>query len=444
LGKVSIQLEEHAGRSASDKLEEIGKSIEDAGADFAILTDPASLAWLFNIRGNDVVHNPVPLGYALVAAKGKPVVFMDKRKLDRDVLAYLDPLTDLAAPEDLAAVLSEKVGGQNVLCDMARVPVALVEMITAANGKTVKGRDPVILPRAIKNATEIKGAKTAQVRDGVAMCRFLHWLDTQSIEKISEISAAKQLEEFRTSTAQEMGSELKEISFDTISGHGPHGAIVHYRVTNESDRTFTPDSVYLCDSGGQYQDGTTDITRTVAIGKADDQASHDFTLVLKGHIAIAMARFPEGTRGVDLDPLARQALWREGKDFAHGTGHGIGAYLNVHEGPQSISKRGMEPLIAGMIISNEPGFYVEGKYGIRIENLVLVRPAETIKGGNIPVHQFETLTLCPIDLRLVEQELLLPHERNWLNEYHKRVRDTLAPYLNADVQAWLTEATKAL
>ncbi|MEL7428919.1 MAG: aminopeptidase P family protein [Pseudomonadota bacterium] len=444
LGKVSIQLEKHAGRSAVDKLEEIGKSVAESGADFAILTDPASLAWLFNIRGNDVIHNPVPLGYALVAAKGKAVIFMDKRKLDRDVLAYINPLADLAAPDELAHVLSIKVGGHNVLCDMTRVPVALIEMITAANGKTVKGRDPVTLPRAIKNAIEIKGAKTAQIRDGVAMCRFLHWLDMQSPEKVSEISAAKQLEEFRTSTAQGMGAELKEISFDTISGHGPNGAIVHYRVTHESDRTFTPDSIYLCDSGGQYQDGTTDITRTVVIGKADVQASHDFTLVLKGHIAIAMARFPQGTRGVDLDPLARQALWSEGKDFAHGTGHGVGAYLNVHEGPQSISKRGTEPLMAGMIISNEPGFYVEGKYGIRIENLVLVSPAETIEGGNIPVHKFETLTLCPIDLRLVKQELLLPHERNWLNEYHKRVRDTLAPYLKPDEQAWLTEATRAV
>jgi len=443
-GEVSLHPVELAGNSISEKIAEIQEIISEKEADLTVLTDPASLAWLFNIRGSDMVHNPLALGFAILPANRKPVLFIDPQKLSKDIRASLETYIEVASSETFRDALSEAAAEKSVLCDTSLLPVILYGTIEKAGGKIVSGRDPVILPRAIKNQTEIQGARNAHLRDGVAMCKFLCWLDDQPFNAVDEISAAKKLEECRLENAAAMGSELREVSFDTISGHGPNGAIVHYRVSEETNRTFTDNSLYLCDSGGQYPDGTTDITRTIAIGTPSEQAITDFTLVLKGHIALATVRFPEGTRGVDLDVLARNALWQHGKDFAHGTGHGVGSYLNVHEGPQSISKRGMEPLVPGMITSNEPGFYVEGQYGIRIENLVLTTEAEDLDGGNIKMHAFETLTLCPIDNRLLNSAMLVPDECEWLNSYHTRVQETLSPYLNAHEKAWLENATKAI
>jgi Xaa-Pro aminopeptidase len=304
-----------------------------------------------------------------------------------------------------------------------------------------RGPDPVVLPKAIKNATEIAGSRAAHLRDGIAMARFLSWLETAAASKagVDEIEAVEALEAFRTESG-----ELKEISFDTISGSGPNGAIVHYRVTRNTNRHLKKGELFLVDSGAQYADGTTDITRTLAIGKPTDEMRQRFTRVLKGHIAIAMARFPKGTRGVDLDSHARMALWKAGLDYDHGTGHGVGSYLSVHEGPQSLSRMGQVPLEPGMILSNEPGYYKEGAYGIRIENLVLVKDADVPDGGERAMLSFETLTLTPIDRRLIAKALLLPDERRWLDAYHRHVEKTLSPNLQDATRAWLAAACKPL
>ncbi|MEO0329902.1 MAG: aminopeptidase family protein P, partial [Pseudomonadota bacterium] len=410
-----------------------------------LLTDPASLAWLFNIRGSDVVHNPLALGFAIVPTSAKPILFMDNRKVSAEIRDTLSKIIEFHEPDQLEDEIKKRVREKAVLCDENLLPAYLADVIKQAGGKIEHGRDPVVLPRAIKNPTEIEGTKKSQIRDGVAVCKFLCWLDHQKPSAITEISAAQKLEALRASNAIEMGSELEEISFDAISAFGPHAAIPHYRVSNKTSLQFESDTLYLIDSGGQYLDGTTDITRTVAVGNPPKSAVVDFTLVLKGHIAIATTRFPKGTRGVDLDPFARHALWQEGKDFNHGTGHGVGAYLNVHEGPQSISKRGMEVLKPGMIISNEPGYYVEGAYGIRIENLVLVTEQEKLENGNVETHSFETLTLAPIDTRLVAASMLTDAEREWLNDYHVWVRETLLPHLSDDHERdWLVATTKAI
>jgi len=440
---VSIHNVKYAGKPVDEKIFEIQKVIYDKQAEYCLITNPASICWLLNIRGSDIVHNPLALGFAIIPDTGKPMLFMDREKLSTEVSEYLEEYSTLHTPDTLVETLSELANDKPILCDPNLTPVILAGTITQAGGNIVSDRDPIVLPRAIKNKTEQDGTRQAHIHDGVAMCKFLHWLDQQTPGAITEIDAAKKLEDTRAENAKAMGSELKEISFDTISGSGPNGAIVHYRVSEESNRTLQDGELYLCDSGGQYDDGTTDITRTIAIGTPPAEAITDFTLVLKGHIAIAEARFPKSTRGVDIDVLARNALWQHGKDYAHGTGHGVGAYMNVHEGPQSISKRGMEPLVPGMIISNEPGYYVEDQYGIRIENLVIVSEAEDI-GGNIDTHAFETITLAPIDFRLVDATLLNKSERTWLNTYHARVRETLSEHLDGEVLAWLNSTTAAI
>ena len=444
LGQVAVQDLQYAGKSTDKKLIEIQQVIAEKKADLCVLSDPASLAWVFNIRGSDMVHNPLALGYAFIPDKGKPLVFMDGRKLTNEVRDYLSNSAEVFEPDVLTDKLGELAAGKKVLCDSDLVSGALGKVIEGVEGKIIKGRDPVVLPRAIKNEAEIAGTRNAHHRDGVAMVRFLHWLDSQKAETMTEVSVVEKLETIRKENATQMGSNLEEVSFDTISGWGPNGAICHYRVSHDSSLTFQDNSLYLVDSGAQYLDGTTDITRTVAIGQPPHEAVENFTLVLKGHIAISMARFPQGTRGVDIDILARNALWQKGRDYAHGTGHGVGAYMNVHEGPQSISKRGMEPLVPGMIVSNEPGFYVEGAYGIRIENLELVTELEKVPGGNIKVHSFETLTLAPIDLRLVAPEMLTADEMNWLNGYHEWVFHELSPHVEGDVLAWLKQATRVI
>ncbi len=440
-GRISIQKMPQAGERARDKLAKLSKAVADAGADFCMLTDPISVAWAFNIRGDDLAHIPVSLVRAILRAQGDPLIFASATRLNRETDAYLTQLARVCDPSELESKLAElATGGAKVLCDRDRVSAALGNAIRKAGGKIVSGRDPVVLPRAIKNKIEIAGSRAAHLRDGVAVVRFLAWIDRQKPGSVDEIGAAQRLEALRTETATAMGSKLLDISFDTISGAGPNGAIVHYRVTEKSNAVLKPNSLYLVDSGAQYRDGTTDITRTVAIGDPYDQARTDFTLVLKGHIAIATARFPKGTRGVDLDALARIALWRHGMDYAHGTGHGIGSYLSVHEGPQSLSRRGMEPLVPGMILSNEPGFYREGRHGIRIENLLLVHDAQHLSTGNVETMGFETLTLAPIDQSLIDTSLMTRDELIWLDSYHAHVLNELAPHLDKRDREWLENA----
>ena len=441
---VAIHPIEFAGKTAKRKLADMARTVREAGASATVLTDPASICWAFNIRGQDVAHTPLVLAWAIVPARGRPQLFIDPRKLGGEQRAYLSGLADLAEETDFDAALTGL--GRNarapVMLDPHRAHVAIAETIEKAGGAVVHGRDPAVLPRAIKNRVERRGAVNAQRRDGVAMARFLCWLDAQDPETLDEIAIVKQLETCRIETAGRLGMAVRDIAFDTIGGAGPNGAIIHYRVDETTNRRIAPHDLILIDAGTQYEDGTTDVTRVVPMGTPTDEHKRHFTLVLKGMIAISEARFPQGTRGVDIDVLARRALWAAGLDYAHGTGHGIGSYLAVHEGPQSISRRGMAELHAGMILSNEPGYYKEGSHGIRIENLVMVEPARVPKGGEIAMHGFATLTLCPIDRRLIEPKLLDRAERRWLNRYHARVRRELTPLItDPAVVTWLEQAT---
>jgi len=428
----------YAGKAAEQKIAELQASLRKEGQDAVVLTLPDSIAWLFNIRGSDVAHNPVALAFALVPANGKAELFIDPAKVRTEAKAHLAPLAKVSEPAALDHRLAAlRATDRRILLDPATASSWFFRKLAGGKATIVRGPDPCLLPKARKNAAEIKGARAAHKRDGAAVARFLAWLDREAPHgKLDEIAAARRLETIRSET-----QALKEISFDTISGAGPNGAIVHYRVTTRTNRKLETGQLYLVDSGAQYLDGTTDITRTVAIGKPTREMQERFTLVLKGHIAVATARFPKGTRGVDLDPFARRALWEAGLDFDHGTGHGVGSYLSVHEGPQSISKRGMTVLEPGMIISNEPGYYKEGAYGIRIENLVLVTEPEKVAGGEREVMGFETLTLAPIDRRLVRPELLSSGERDWLNAYHARVAEVIGPELGPADRAWLEAAT---
>ncbi|GIL01042.1 MAG: Xaa-Pro aminopeptidase [Alphaproteobacteria bacterium] len=439
-GRVSLHPIEFAGRPAPEKLDELSRAVAEAGADHCVLTDPASVAWAFNIRGDDVRHIPVALAFALISAEGQPVLFIDAAKPDDAARAALGAICRLADPATLLGEIAGIAHGRKFLCDRALVASAIERCIADHGGIVVAGDDPVAMRRAVKNEAEIVGMRAAHLRDGVAVSRFLAWLDRQPPGILDEIGAAVRLEAIRAETAAQMNSELKDLSFDTISAAGAHGAIVHYRVTTATNAPLAADTLYLVDSGAQFVDGTTDITRTVAIGRPPAGAREDFTLVLKGHIAIANARFPQGTRGIDIDAFARRPLWDRGRDYAHGTGHGIGAYLSVHEGPASISRRGLVALKAGMILSNEPGFYREGAYGIRIENLVLVRDCADFER----FLEFETLTLAPIDRRLIDAGLLSPDEVAWLDAYHARVRTALSAHLDENDRAWLAAACAPL
>jgi len=429
----------YAGRPADSKIAAIQKGLKEQGQDAVVLTAPDSICWLMNIRGHDVAHNPVALAFAIVPASGKPDLFVASERLSREAKQHLDGIVKVSPPRELKArIRALRQAKRRVRIDHDRAAWGLVR---ALGPSAVRGGDPCVPLKAIKNATEIKGSRTAHVRDGAAVVRFLAWLDRAIAagEAIDEITAVRALEE------QRAGSQaLKEISFDTISGSGPHGAIVHYRVTEATNRTLKPGELFLLDSGAQYLEGTTDITRTVALGTVPAEARERFTLVLKGHIGIATARFPKGTRGLDLDPFARRALWAHGLDYDHGTGHGVGSYLSVHEGPQSISRAGSVALEPGMITSNEPGYYKEGAYGIRIENLVLVTEPERPKGGDRDVMSFETLTLVPIDRRLIDAGLLSRDEIRWIDAYHATVADTIGPQVDPATRRWLDEATRPL
>jgi len=445
LGRVTLQPLHLAGKPAAEKLAEMQRDVAQQGAVATVLTDPSSIAWCFNIRGADVANTPLPLSFAMIPAHGRAALFIDGRKLGTAEKAALHELCDIAPPASLEKRLSDMAkGGKAVLLDPVLAADHLRQVVEQAGGKVVEGCDPARLPRAVKNSAEQDGARAAQQRDGVALVRFFAWLDGQKPGTQDEISVARKLEELRAHTAEELNAKLEDLSFDTISGAGEDGAIIHYRVTTQTNRPLQAGELYLVDSGAQYRDGTTDITRTVAIGTVGEEEKRCFTLVLKGMIALSMARFPKGTRGQDIDVLARIALWKNGFDYAHGTGHGVGAFLSVHEGPQSISRAGGQELLAGMIVSNEPGYYREGAFGIRIENLLLARPAETPAGGDVPMLAFETLTLCPIDRRLIVTALLNDEERNWLDAYHARVYETLGSFVDNTERAWLRQATASL
>jgi Xaa-Pro aminopeptidase len=443
LEPVSIHPFEFAGETPHDKIGRIAEAVGEKDADLVVLTDPSSICWLFNIRGRDIAHTPLTLAFALLPAKGRPQLFIDKRKLPIKTEAYLNQLADLRPPSEFDDALRETgADGVKAMLDPAITAERIGQELKNAGATIVEASDPVALPRAQKNAAEQQGARDAQRRDGAAMAGFLAWVDAQEPGAFTEIDAVKALENARRETGERLGFPLQEISFDTISGAGPNGAIVHYRVTEKTNRTAGGGELLLIDSGAQYLDGTTDITRVIPIGAPTQEHCRHFTLVLKGMIAISVARFPKGTRGVDIDVLARNALWQAGLDYAHGTGHGVGAYLSVHEGPQNISSRGMQKLLPGMILSNEPGYYKAGSHGIRIENLVLVRPAETPDGGETAMHGFETLTLCPIDRRLVDPALMSGAELDWLNAYHARVRAEVGPLIeDASVKSWLEKMT---
>lgn len=446
LGPVTIQPVEHAGQLARDKIAEIAAGVSKAKAAAVILTDPSSVAWTFNIRGSDVPHTPHPLARAIVHADGSAELFLDKRKTGIEQEAYLTQLADIMAPatfDDRLAALAST--GAAIMIDPDLAPFAIGELIRRKEGSVVEAVDPARLPRACKNAAEIAGSTRAHLQDGAAMVEFLAWLDAREPGSVTEIGATRQLEAVRAAVGERMQNPLKDVSFDTIAGAGSHAAIMHYRVTNETDRRIEAGTMFLIDSGAQYINGTTDITRTVAIGAVPEEQKRFFTLVLKGMIAISTARFPKGSRGVDLDPLARIALWKAGADYAHGTGHGVGSYLSVHEGPQRIARLATQELLPGMILSNEPGYYRPGAFGIRIENLVVVRQPEEIDGGDQPMLGFDTLTFCPIDRRLVLPALLTDDELDWLNAYHAETREKLMPLLSdAETRDWLASATEAI
>ncbi len=430
----------YAGEASDSKRARVGRSLEQAGAEVAVLTAPSSIAWLFNLRGGDVIRSPLPLGQAILRADGSARLFLDATKVGADLVAWLGNSVVLERPEALETALRQ-MGGQRVLIDPSQSSAWYFDLLEGGGATVVPAADPCALPRACKNPVEIGGARRAHVRDGAAVARFLYWLATEAQTNLpDELEVVTRLESFREATGA-----LKDLSFDTIAGAGPNGAIVHYRPTHKTNRRVAPGELLLVDSGAQYQDGTTDITRTVAIGKPSAEMRDRFTRVLKGHIALARVRFPSGTTGSALDALARQALWMAGLDYDHGTGHGVGSYLGVHEGPQRIAKApNAIALQPGMILSNEPGYYKAGAYGIRIETLQVVTPPAAIEGGEREMLGFETLTLAPIDRRLIDDALLDPAEHGWIDGYHAAVLEKIAPLVEPEVAAWLKAACAPL
>jgi Xaa-Pro aminopeptidase len=440
LGRVSVHGTQYSGELEAEKLRRIRLEIVKLGVDALVLSDSHAVAWTFNIRGADVSHTPLPLSYALVPKDGRPTVFIDHRKLSNSARDHLEQSADVEEPDALTPKLAELAQrGASIALDNATAADALNRLIVAAGGKPVRGSDPVSLLKAVKNATEIEGTRTAHRRDAAALARFLAWIDREAPSgALTEIDTVEALETFRRDTGA-----LRDVSFPTIAGTGPNGAIVHYRVTRKTNRRISTGDLLLIDSGAQYEDGTTDVTRTIAIGTPTTEMRDRFTRVLRGHIAIARAVFPDGTTGAQIDTLARQFLWQAGVDFDHGTGHGVGSYLSVHEGPARISKLGTTPLKRGMILSNEPGYYKTDSFGIRIENLELVVGAD-IAGAEKPMNAFETLTLAPIDRRLIDLTMLSADEIGWLNDYHARVRREVRPHLDEATKVWLDGATAPL
>ena len=441
--KAIIQDMNLAGEAAESKRMRIAEDVKALGADAAVITMPDSICWLLNIRGGDVPHTPFALSFAIQNADGSTDLFMDARKSSPELEKHLGNAVRLRPPAEFAPAL-DALKGKTVVADPMTASAAIFDRLNAAGAKIHRAPDPVQLPKACKNPVEIEGTRKAHIRDGAALSNFLHWLAREAPNgHLTEIDASKALEGYRARTGS-----LRDLSFDSISGAGSNGAVVHYRVTKSTNRPIKRDEIFLIDSGGQYPDGTTDVTRTVIVGAATPEMKDRFTRVLKGHIALATVRFPVGTPGAALDAFARRALWDAGLDYDHGTGHGVGSFLSVHEGPQNISKRYTvtQALMPGMICSNEPGYYKTGEYGIRIENLIVVSEAAAVPGGD-PQRKFmtfETITLAPIDLELVEPSLLNAEERAWLNAYHARVVQTVGPLVDEETRPWLEKATRAI
>jgi len=436
LAPVFAQPETFAGESAADKRARIGKVLVENGAASAVLTMPESIAWLLNIRGGDVPHTPLPLSFAVAKADGAVTLFIDRRKFVPGLDRHLGNAVTIEAPDRLGAALDLLAKEGRVQVDPASAASWVFDRLGAAGAQIHRAADPCMLPKACKNAVELAGTREAHRRDGAAVTRFLAWLAGEAPKGgLREIAASDRLEAFRKE-----GQYFRDLSFPTISGAGSNGAIVHYRASPETEKALEPGTLYLLDSGAQYLDGTTDITRTIAIGTPSAEMRENFTRVLKGHIALATARFPKGTTGTQLDGFARRALWQKGLDYDHGTGHGVGSYLSVHEGPQRISKApNAQPLLPGMIVSNEPGYYKTGAYGIRIENLIVVQPAG--EADERETYCFETITLAPIDRTLVARDLLDRDEAAWFDAYHARVRATIGPLVDDETGAWLEQAT---
>lgn len=433
--KLDVQPDEFSGKSASEKRADIAAWLKEEGLDATIIAALDSVAWAFNIRGKDITNTPVPRGYAIVKADGSAELFVAPEKLTDEVRVHLGNAVALRDYSDFPAALTE-YADQKIGVDPERSVAAIFGQLEEAGAQIVKRRDPTILAKAIKNDTEISGHKAAQARDGAALSKFLHWFSKEAPKGgHDELSVAAKLAEFRGQS-----DKLMDLSFRTISGAGPNGALCHYSVNEETNRKIETGTLYLVDSGGQYRDGTTDVTRTMAVGEPTDEMIKRYTQVLQGHIALAKAVFPEGTTGGQLDILARQYLWADGVDYAHGTGHGVGAYLSVHEGPQRIAAFGgfNEPLVAGMICSNEPGYYKDDSFGIRIENLILVEE-RAIDGAEKNMLGFETLTFAPLDRRLIDLSILTSDQRQWVDDYHAEVLDIVGPQLEGEALDWLKE-----
>jgi len=439
IAPIALLDDAYAGESSAAKRARMGAEVGKAGADVAVISAPDSIAWLLNLRGGDVPFNPLTLSFALLHADGAVELFVDRRKL-RPGQSFgngvsIQPISGFPAG-------LEQLGqrGRSVLVDPSVTSVAVIERLSAAGARVIEADEPCVMAKACKNPTELDGARHAQRRDGAALCRFLCWLEAEAVRRpVSEMEAAERLDRERQADPLYRGR-----SFETISATGPNAALAHYRVTPESNRVLEAGSLYLVDSGGQYLDATTDVTRTVAVGEPNAEMRQRFTLVLKGHIAIARVLFPSGTNGAQIDGLARRPMWQAGLDFDHGTGHGVGSYLCVHEGPARIAKTGTVPLKPGMILSNEPGYYKAGAYGIRTENLIAMTSRGVPEGGDRELLEFETLTRAPIDRRLIVPELLDAEERVWLDNYHARVRADLIDLLDGETADWLIRATAPL
>ena len=436
----------YSGESHASKRERIGRAVAEAGADAAVLTAPSSIAWLFNVRGGDVIRSPMPLGQAILNADGTAELFLDPAKVTNELPGWLGDAVTLKPTAALDNAL-DALAGRKVLIDPAQSSAWYFDRLAGAGASVVRAMDPCAVPRAAKNPVEIEGTRQAHIRDGAALSRFLHWVDTVAQETLpSEREIVGVLEGFREATGM-----LKDLSFDTIAGAGPNGALPHYKPVGSKIRRIETGSLLLVDGGGQYLDGTTDVTRTMAIGEPTADQRRMFTLVLKGHIAMATIRFPAGTTGHQLDAIARQPMWMAGLDYDHGTGHGVGSYLGVHEGPQRIAKAvNTQPLLTGMILSNEPGYYREGHWGIRIETLQVVTAPESIPGGERPMHGFEQLTFAPLDRRLIDVALLTAAERAYVDAYHAQTLAKVGPLLadgaqaDAAALAWLKAACAPL
>ncbi len=431
----------YAGKSSTEKRREAAGILKNKNIAAAIIADPASVAWLLNVRGGDVAYTPLPLSRAILKDDGSMQWFVSSEKMDASLSAHIDARLTIASPDQLPEALKDLAkSGRNILIDPAQTPSWIADYLSAAQGKVVRGEDPCALLRAVKNAVELDGMRSAHVRDGAALTSFLAWLDTHwEKERLTEIDAARKLETFRAAVLHYRGP-----SFETISATGSHGAIVHYVATEETNASLSSGQFYLLDSGGQYLDGTTDVTRTITLGAPSAEMRENYTRVLKGHIALASIRFPEGTTGGDLDVLARQHLWLAGRDYSHGTGHGVGCYLGVHEGPVGISRRNKTVLRPGMILSNEPGFYKEGRYGIRIESLFTVVDIVGAAEGSGRTFGFDVLTLAPIDLRAIDVAMLTEAECAWINAYHRRVQKNLHPIVDSATALWLESATGSI